>query len=139
MHMTHTELFRRQLDCVRTEESPFAAVSNQINHFNFRLSKIFTVIKMRAALIALVGLFTTATSQMNYAMYPAEVFKGVSNQCVQFSVSGGTGCAWMCNYCAGALGTNNYYFTDGVCTYQEGTGCVGNPIAGKTYTCCAAS
>jgi len=61
----------------------------------------------------------------------------ISNQCVQFSVSSGTGCEWMCNYCASQLGTNNYYFTDGVCTYQEGQGCVGSPIAGKTYTCCA--
>jgi hypothetical protein len=58
------------------------------------------------------------------------------NGCVTFSVSSGTGCAWMCNYCETQLGTNNYYFTDGVCTYQEGQGCVGNPIAGKTYTCC---
>jgi hypothetical protein len=60
-----------------------------------------------------------------------------SNSCVQFSVSSGTGCAWMCNYCASQLGTNNYYFTDNVCTYQEGQGCVGNPVAGKTYTCCS--
>lgn len=60
-----------------------------------------------------------------------------SNQCVQFSISSGTGCAWMCEYCANQLGTNNYFFTDNVCTYQEGTGCVGNPIAGKTYSCCS--
>jgi hypothetical protein len=60
-----------------------------------------------------------------------------SNQCIQFSVSSGTGCAWMCNYCATQLGTNNYYFTDNVCTYEQGIGCVGNPIAGKTYTCCS--
>lgn len=59
------------------------------------------------------------------------------NNCIQFSVSSGTGCAWMCNYCSNQLGTNNYYFTDGVCTYQTG-GCVGNPIAGKQYTCCSA-
>jgi hypothetical protein len=59
-----------------------------------------------------------------------------SNNCVQFSVSAGTGCAWMCNYCANQLGTFNYYFTDGVCAYQSG-GCVGNPIAGTTYTCCS--
>jgi hypothetical protein len=51
-------------------------------------------------------------------------------------VSSGTGCAWMCNYCSDQLGTFNYYFTDGVCTYQTG-GCVGNPIAGKQYTCCS--
>jgi hypothetical protein len=60
-----------------------------------------------------------------------------SNNCIQFTVSSGTGCAWMCNYCANQLATNNYYFTDGVCTYQEGQGCVGNPIAGKTYSCCS--
>ena len=58
------------------------------------------------------------------------------NGCISFSVSSGTGCAWMCSYCANQLGTNNYYFTDGVCTYQTG-GCSGNPIAGKTYTCCS--
>ncbi len=58
------------------------------------------------------------------------------NSCIQFSVSAGTGCAWMCNYCANQLGTFNYYFPDNVCTYQTG-GCVGNPIAGKTYTCCS--
>lgn len=62
----------------------------------------------------------------------------ISNQCIQFSVSSGTGCAWMCNYCANQLGTNNYYFTDNVCLYQAGQGCVGNPIAGKMYTCCSA-
>ena len=60
-----------------------------------------------------------------------------SNGCVSFSVSQGTGCSWICNYCSNALGTNNYYFTDNVCTYETG-GCVGNPIAGKQYTCCAA-
>jgi hypothetical protein len=60
-----------------------------------------------------------------------------SNSCVQFSVGSGTGCAWMCNYCASQLGTNNYYFTDNVCTYQQGQGCVGNPVSGKTYTCCS--
>jgi hypothetical protein len=60
-----------------------------------------------------------------------------TNNCIQFSVASGTGCAWMCNYCSSQLGTNNYYFTDGVCTYQTG-GCVGNPIAGKQYTCCSA-
>ena len=58
------------------------------------------------------------------------------NNCVSFSVSSGTGCAWMCSYCANQLGTNNYYFTTGVCTYQTG-GCVGNPQSGVTYTCCS--
>ncbi len=61
-----------------------------------------------------------------------------SNTCIQFSVGSGTGCAWMCNYCANQLGTTNYYFTDGVCTYETG-GCVGNPQTGVTYTCCAAN
>lgn len=59
------------------------------------------------------------------------------NGCISFSVSQGTGCQWMCNYCSNYLGTDNYYFTDNVCTYETG-GCVGNPIAGKQYTCCAA-
>jgi hypothetical protein len=60
-----------------------------------------------------------------------------SNNCITFTVSQGTGCAWMCNYCANQLGTNNYYFTDNVCTYQQGVGCVGNPYVGKSYTCCS--
>jgi len=59
------------------------------------------------------------------------------NNCINFSVTAGTGCQWMCNYCANTLGTNNYYFTTDVCTYQTG-GCVGNPQAGVTYTCCSA-
>jgi hypothetical protein len=58
------------------------------------------------------------------------------NNCIQFTVGPGTGCDWMCNYCANTLGTFNYYFTDSVCTYQTG-GCVGNPIAGKVYSCCS--
>jgi hypothetical protein len=61
-----------------------------------------------------------------------------SNNCIQFTVGSGTGCDWMCNYCANQLGTYNYYFTDNVCTYQEGQGCVGSPVAGKQYTCCSA-
>ncbi len=59
-----------------------------------------------------------------------------NNNCVSFSVGSGTGCAWMCEYCQNQLGTTNYYFTDGVCTYETG-GCVGNPQFGKTYTCCS--
>lgn len=58
------------------------------------------------------------------------------NACVNFQVGTGTGCDWMCNYCANQLGTNNYYFTTGVCSYQSG-GCVGSPSTGTTYTCCA--
>jgi len=79
---------------------------------------------------------------LNYLMgYLAALYVGNSsyapNNCVQFSVAAGTGCDWMCNYCANQLGTNNYYFTDNVCKYQTG-GCVGNPVAGKMYTCCSA-
>ena len=67
----------------------------------------------------------------------ATVMPDGSNGCVSFQVGSGTGCDWMCNYCANQLGTNNYYFTTPVCTYQTG-GCVGSPQAGVTYTCCAA-
>jgi hypothetical protein len=59
-----------------------------------------------------------------------------SQTCIHFSVGPGTGCQYMCEYCSNQLGTNNYYFTDGVCTYQTG-GCQGNPQVGLTYTCCA--
>ena len=58
-----------------------------------------------------------------------------SNNCITFSVGPGTGCDWMCNYCANTLGPS-YYFTTPVCSYQTG-GCAGNPIAGVTYTCCS--
>ncbi len=62
----------------------------------------------------------------------------IQNNCITFTVGQGTGCDWMCNYCSNMLGTNNYYFTDDVCTYETG-GCVGNPVAGKQYSCCSAS
>jgi len=58
------------------------------------------------------------------------------NNCISFTVGSGTGCDWMCSYCASQLGTNNYYFPDGVCSYQTG-GCVGSPVAGKQYSCCS--
>ena len=61
-----------------------------------------------------------------------------ANNCVSFTVGPDTGCSWMCNYCAQQLGTNNYYFEDGVCQYQTG-GCVGNPQVGVKYTCCSGS
>lgn len=64
------------------------------------------------------------------------VINSPSNNCVSFTVGSGTGCDWMCNYCSNQLGTNNYYFVDGVCTYQTG-GCVGSPVAGKQYACCS--
>ena len=58
------------------------------------------------------------------------------DNCISFTVGEGTGCSWMCEYCQNNLDTTNYYFTDGVCKYEE-NGCVGNPQAGVTYTCCA--
>lgn len=64
-------------------------------------------------------------------------FSSPNNNCVTFYLGQGTGCTWMCNYCANQLGTNNYYFTDNVCTYESGTGCVGSPVAGTSYTCCS--
>ena len=82
--------------------------------------------KLLYALLALFGTFSTATQ----LQCPA-----VSNGCVSFTVGSGTGCAWMCNYCQQSLGTTNYYFPDGVCSYQSG-GCQGSPQAGKTYQCC---
>ncbi len=84
-------------------------------------------------IVALATLFGSAFA-LNASTMP---YIQPANNCVSFSVGPGTGCAWMCTYCAGALGTNNYYFTDGVCTYQTG-GCVGNPQTGVTYTCCSA-
>lgn len=62
----------------------------------------------------------------------------VASQCTTFTVSPGTGCQWMCQYCANTLGTNNYYFNPPVCTWQS-SGCVGNPQTGVQYTCCVAS
>jgi len=84
------------------------------------------------AFISIVGM----NSEENFCTNSSDVNSNISNGCVQFTVSSGTGCAWMCQYCANQLGTNNYYFTDGVCTYETG-GCAGNPIAGKQYTCCS--
>jgi len=56
------------------------------------------------------------------------------NNCATFQVASGTGCAWMCSYCATKVGPS-YYFTTDVCTYEAG-GCVGNPQTGVDYTCC---
>lgn len=88
--------------------------------------------KLVIALFATLFASSTACGHENYTTV------GITpvNNCIQFTVSAGTGCQWMCNYCADQLGTFNYYFPDSVCTYQTG-GCVGNPIAGKVYSCCA--
>jgi hypothetical protein len=99
---------------------------------------------MYKILITLLSLFVSSqavstsvqTSQLCSFGNHSQPVVNPQNNCVSFSVGSGTGCAWMCSYCASSLGTNNYYFTDSVCTYQSG-GCVGNPVAGKTYTCCS--
>ena len=92
------------------------------------------------SLFSAFALFATNTTATTICLNDADHTDLITpqNNCVNFSVSQGTGCAWMCSYCANELGTNNYYFTDGVCKYQEGVGCVGNPIAGKSYSCCVA-
>ena len=60
------------------------------------------------------------------------------NNCLSFEVSQGTGCSYLCSWCAQNLGTSNFYFTDGVCQYSSEQGmCIGNPWVGKTYTCCS--
>ena len=87
------------------------------------------MLKYLFSLFAVTSIATISSNCTNMTSSP--------NSCVTFSVSAGTGCAWMCNYCANSLGTNNYYFTDNVCTYYPG-GCQGNPQSGTEYTCCSA-
>ena len=89
---------------------------------------------MRAVLFTLFSLFAVSStaSHLNGTLVESRS----SNSCVTFQVGSGTGCDWMCNYCASHLGTYNYYFTTDVCTYQTG-GCVGTPLANTPYTCCA--
>ena len=94
---------------------------------------------MRFIKVILLSLFTVINSESVCKTDTTHSAPSASNQCIQFTLGSGTGCAWMCNYCANQLGTNNYYFTDNVCTYQSGVGCVGNPVAGKTYTCCSST
>ncbi len=91
--------------------------------------------KIFRTILSIVAL--TLASSRKQLQVEIEKDKSPTNNCVTFTVSQGTGCAWMCSYCANNLQTNNYYFTDGVCTYVPGVGCVGNPIAGKSYTCCS--
>ena len=95
------------------------------------------MLKYIATLFSLFYVSKASTSREVSLVYGSlNSLSNVSNNCVSFSVSSGTGCVWMCNYCANQLGTNNYYFTNGICTYQS-SGCVGNPIAGVSYTCCS--
>ena len=94
---------------------------------------------MLALLLSVLAVSATTASadHLNLHHNGSLVSSTGPNSCVSFSVGSGTGCAWMCSYCAQQLGTNNYYFTNGVCSYQSGQGCVGNPSAGVQYTCCA--
>ena len=92
---------------------------------------------MRTAISAFLLWTLSVASAVGKQFECRNVTHDIVNGCVTFSVNQGTGCAWMCNYCALQLGTDNYYFTDGVCTYQSGVGCVGNPYAGVSYTCCS--
>lgn len=106
---------------------------SQIMHPN-RLKAMYPFfhrIMFRPLLLAILALF------LAHQVDATNHTRIVGAPCVSFTVSQGTGCAWMCTYCANQLGTNNYYFTDGVCTYQTG-GCAGNPNVGQVYTCCAA-
>jgi hypothetical protein len=61
--------------------------------------------------------------------------ENVQNSCITFLIGAGTGCDWMCNYCASQLNSSSYYFLPPVCTYQS-SGCIGNPQAGVSYSCC---
>jgi len=61
--------------------------------------------------------------------------------CVAFNIGSETGCPHMCNYCETKLGLvlgqeNRYYFTENDCVYEQYQSCIGNPVTGKTYTCC---
>ena len=65
--------------------------------------------------------------------------KGVQNTCITFLIGPGITCDWMCNYCASQLNSSSYYFLPPVCSpsdYQSG-GCIGNPQAGVSYSCCS--
>jgi hypothetical protein len=93
---------------------------------------------VKSLLFMVLALTTNAQSLSGKCSTPLETHKHLiipQNNCISFSISQGTGCAWMCSYCADKLGPS-YYFTDNVCKYQN-SGCVGNPLAGVTYTCCS--
>lgn len=99
---------------------------------------------MRVFFVILSALLLRSSAAQNEVCNTGNILNSSQdpeNGCVTFTVGQGTGCAWMCNYCATNLGTNNYYFTGNppVCTYQQSAGgCVGSPVSGQSYTCCAA-
>ena len=55
--------------------------------------------------------------------------------CITYTIGEGTGCQFMCDYCAENLGTTNFYFTDWICQNKNGMRS-GTPTAWETYTCC---
>jgi hypothetical protein len=95
----------------------------------------YIMMRLVVSLLLLLGT-TLATKDTNEKQVLACPLVLPQTECVSFQITSGTGCQWMCEYCANNLGTSNYYFTDEVCTYESG-GCVGNPMTDKTYTCCA--
>jgi len=105
------------------------------NIFYLRIKNINIIYTMLKYIVGFVGLNASNKISKEVSMINGYVLT-VNNNCKTFSVGPGTGCAWMCNYCQTQLGTTNYYFTNGVCTYESG-GCVGNPVAGVSYTCCS--
>ena len=90
------------------------------------------MIKITQLLLLVLALFSNANA------YDDNLKPRVVDGCYSFTVGQGTGCQYLCQLCSNQLGTDNYYFTDSVCTYESGIGCVGNPLAGKQYTCCSA-
>jgi len=95
-----------------------------------RIAKFFALVSLFFNVLAVNEICTDLVPSSSRVLVP------VQNNCISFTVGSGTGCDWMCSYCANQLGTNNYYFPDGVCSYQSG-GCVGSPVAGKQYSCCS--
>lgn len=90
------------------------------------------MIKITNLLLLILALFSGVNA------YDDNLKQRVVDGCYSFTVGQGTGCQYLCQLCSNQLGTDNYYFTDNVCLYDAGIGCVGNPLAGKEYTCCSA-
>ena len=88
--------------------------------------KVFTLLKF--GLLTASGIFAQVCNNV--------LTDNVQNSCITFLIGAGTGCDWMCNYCASQLNSSSYYFLPPVCTYQSG-GCIGNPQAGVSYSCCS--
>jgi len=81
---------------------------------------------LKFGILTASGIFAQVCNNANF----------VQNSCITFLIGAGTGCDWMCNYCASQLNSSSYYFLPPVCTYQS-SGCIGNPQAGVSYSCCS--